>query len=246
MTDTGRQFNSVAPLRNVVAMVQLMERVMSRAPTLPGMAVFYGPSGYGKSTAATYAANTFDAYTIQAESTWTKSSLCENILLELGLEPRGRIDQMARAIYEEIAATGRPLIIDEADHIVARGLIELVRDIYEKSEATIILIGEEKLPRKLTRWERVHGRILNWVAAEPAAMADVSLLADIYCEGVTLDETLKELLLEASHHSMRRVSTNLADVRLFAQANGLTRVSRKDWGDRPFHDGQAPRPRGLK
>lgn len=246
MTDKHRQFNSVAPLRNVVAMVQLMERVMSRAPTLPGMAVFYGPSGYGKSTAATYAANTFDAYAIQAESTWTKKSLCENILMELGLEARGRIDQMVRDIYGEIAATGRPLIIDEADHIVARGLIELVRDIYEKSEATIILIGEELLPRKLTRWERVHGRILSWEAAERAALADVSLLAEIYCTDVGIDEALKQHLLTESHHSMRRVSTNLAEVRLFAQAAGLDAVTRKDWGDRPFHNGQAPKPRGLK
>lgn len=59
MTESNRQFNSVAPLRNVVAMVQLVDRVISRAPTLPGMAVFYGPSGYGKSSAATYAMNTF-------------------------------------------------------------------------------------------------------------------------------------------------------------------------------------------
>lgn len=246
MTESNRHFNSVATLRNVVAMVQLVERVRSRAPTLPGMAVFYGPSGYGKSTAATYAANTFDAYQVQAQSTWTKKSLCETILLEMGLDPRGRVDQMVREISREIAATGRPLLIDEADHIVSRGLIELVRDIYEGSEASIILVGEENLPRSLMRWERVHGRMLAWIAAEPGVMADVDQLAQIYCPGLEIEEGLKAQLLSDSHHSIRRICVNLDDIRLFARAQGLKRVSKADWGDRPFFTGQAPKPRGLK
>lgn len=99
-----------------MAMASLVQRVRDRAPTLPGMAVFYGPSGYGKTTAATYAANTFNAYQVQAQSTWAKKSLCESILIELGLKVKGRIDQMVRDISREIAATGRPLLIDETDH----------------------------------------------------------------------------------------------------------------------------------
>jgi DNA transposition AAA+ family ATPase len=240
------RFSSIATLRNVVAMVQLIERVMTRAPTLPGMACFHGPSGYGKSSAATYAANTFDAYYIQAESTWTKKSLCEAICFELGIEPRGRIDQMVREIYREIAATGRPLLIDEADHVVARGLIELVRDIYEKSEASIILIGEEDLPRKLMRWERVHGRMLAWTGAEPGSMADVNLLMDIYCAGIEIDDALKQRILSDTNNSIRRICVSLEDVHLFARRNGLTTVTAADWGQASFFTGQAPKPRGLK
>lgn len=246
MTESNRQFNSVAPLRNVVAMVQLVDRVISRAPTLPGMAVFYGPSGYGKSSAATYAMNTFGAYYIQAESTWSKKSLCEAISLEIGIEPSGRIDQMVRAIYREISATGRPLLIDEADHIVARGLIELVRDIYEKSEASIILIGEEDLPRKLMRWERVHGRMLAWVAAEPGTITDVTLLQEIYCPGVEIEEALKQRLLTESRNSIRRICVNLNEIALLARRNGTQTVTSADWGQGSFFTGEPPRPRGLK
>lgn len=246
MAGNKQDDNTIATLRNVVAMVQLVERVNSRAPTLPGMATFFGPSGYGKSSAATYAANVFNAYHIQAKSTWTKKSLCEALANELGLDRSGRIDPMMEAIARELACTGRPLLIDEADHIVERGLIELVRDIYEGSEAAIILIGEEELPRKLSRWERVHGRMLAWVGAEPGVMGDVDQLAQIYCRGVEIEPTLKEHLLAESNHSIRRICVNLDDVRLFAQARGTGRVTRADWGDRPFFTGVAPRPRGLK
>ena len=36
--------------------------------------------------------------------------------------------------------------------------------------AAIVLIGEELLPQKLQAWERFHGRILDWVAAEPGSI----------------------------------------------------------------------------
>ena len=52
-------------------------------------------------------------------------------------------------------------MIDEADYLVSRHMIEVIRDIYESSRATIILIGEEMLPQSLTRWERVHNRMLG-------------------------------------------------------------------------------------
>lgn len=246
MADGSRHYNNVAALRNVMAMVSLVQRVRDRAPTLPGMAVFYGPSGYGKTTAATYAANTFNAYCVQAQSTWTKKSLCEAILIELGLEVKGRVDQMVRSISREIAATGRPLLIDEADHLVARNLIELVRDIYEGSEATIILIGEEELPRKLMRWERVHGRMLAWIPAEPGAMSDVGQLMRIYCPGLEIEEALQARLLSDSRHSIRRICVNLDAVRLHALRLGKMRITESDWGDQPFFTGQAPNPRGFK
>lgn len=246
MADGSRHFNSVATLRNVMAMVALIQRVKDRAATLPGMAVFYGPSGYGKTTAATYAANTFNAYQVQVKSTWTKKSLCEAILTELGLEIVGRVDQMVRDISREIAATGRPLLIDEADHLVARGLIELVRDIYEGSEATIILIGEEELPRKLMRWERVHGRMLAWIPAEPGVMSDVTQLMKIYSPGLEIEPALLERILTDSRNSIRRICVNLDAVRLFALGRGLQRVTAEDWGDQHFFTGQAPNPRGFK
>ena len=47
---------SIAPLRNVAALISLVERVQDRSMGLPGMAVFYGPSGWGKTTATSCSA----------------------------------------------------------------------------------------------------------------------------------------------------------------------------------------------
>ena len=69
MTENNGHHNGIALLRNVMSMVTLVQRVVDRRPNLPGMACYFGPSGYGKSSAATYAANVFDAYQVQIQST---------------------------------------------------------------------------------------------------------------------------------------------------------------------------------
>jgi DNA transposition AAA+ family ATPase len=209
------------------------------------MATFYGPSGYGKTTAAIYAANKFRAYQVQVKSAWTAKKLCTSILQDLGFAPARTIADMVDQISEEIARSGRPLIIDEADHLVSRGMIEIVRDIYESSGAPVILIGEELLPQKLQQWERVHGRMLDWVGAQPGDIADVSHLARIYCAGVELDDELRQHLLKVSNASIRRICINLDRVREFALTKDLKRVSLRDWGKADFFSGHAPAPRRI-
>ena len=243
MTETKTLYNNVAPLQNVAALLALIKRVQDRPYGLPGMAVFYGPSGYGKSVAATYASNRFQAVTVQVKSVWTARYFCEAILGELAVKPQRTIPYMVNQIAEELARTGRPLLIDETDNLIPRKMIELVRDVYESSGATIILIGEEELPQKLTQWERVHGRMLDWVAAKPAISEDVNHLAPIYCPGVQLDQELKDYLLKVSQHSVRRISVNLRMVHEFALEKALTKVRRADWGKAGFFTGEAPTPR---
>lgn len=236
-------YNSVAPLRNVTALVALIDRVQGRSPSLPGMAVFYGPSGFGKTTAAVYAGNKFQAYTVQVKSCWTKKTLCRAIATEMGLDPARTVADMVDQIAEHLALTDRPLLIDEADHLVAHKMIEIVRDIYEGSQSPVILIGEETLPQKLRQWERVHGRILSWVVAEPGDISDVHHLARIYARGVEIDGALCDQLLAGSRRSIRRICVNLDQVAEFARTHGLDRVGIDEWGKRGFFDGQAPAPR---
>lgn len=245
MTDERKLYNTVAPLRNVGALVELIDRVQKRGHGLPGMATFYGPSGYGKTTAAVYAANRYRAYTVQVKSAWTAKKLCSAILQDLGLPAARTIADMIDDISGEIAKSGRPLIIDEADQLITRNMIEIVRDIYESSGATVILIGEELLPQKLQKWERVHGRMLDWVPAQPGDLADVKHLAKIYCAGIELDNDLQAYLLKESNASIRRICINLDRVREFALTKGMTAVTRSDWGKAGFFTGHAPAPRRI-
>lgn len=245
MAETEQAINTVAPLRNVAALAALIDRVQARAFNLPGMGAFYGPSGFVKTTAALYATNRFRAVTVQVKSSWTRKKLCEAIIHEMGLAPLRTVADMVDQISEQMALTDVPLIIDEADFLVSRKMIEIVRDIYEGSQAPVILIGEELLPQKLSAWERVHGQILDWVAAEPGDMSDLNHLAKLYAPGIEIDPALKSRLLQSSHASIRRICVNLDRVAEFAAVRGLHRVTMNDWAEagRDFFTGIAPAPR---
>lgn len=243
MADDETMYNSFAPIRSVQAFLKLLRQVRNRGQGLPGMGTFYGPSGYGKSTAAIYAANAEGACLVQMKSVWTRKKLCQAILADLGVPATNTVSGMVDQISEQLAITGVPLLIDEADHLVAKNMIEIARDIHESSFAPVILIGEELLPQKLKRWERVHGRMLRWTPAEPASENDMALLQKMCCPDVVIEDTLKALLMKQSGGSVRRICINLDLLREHAALNGLSAVRAEDWAGRAFYTGEAPTPR---
>lgn len=234
--------SQVAQIHNLSLVRTAAERLAGRTEGLPGMAALYGPAGYGKTTAALAIANENRAYFVQMRSAWGRKALLEKVLQEMGAKPHGTIPQMLDQVCEQLATSRRMLVIDEFDHCTRNdGLIELVRDIYEGSQATLLLLGEEMLPTKLKKWERFHSRILSWIPAQPVSVQDAAALAPIYCPGVHVASDMLEHLVRQSSGSVRRVSVNLAAIYESANVEGWETVTRATWGDRQIYTGEAPR-----
>lgn len=242
---SGNKDGKIAPLRNIVLLDTLIQKVRERPGHLPGLGSFTGPSGYGKSWACAYSSANASAYYVEARSTWTRKSMLHAILLQMGITPERMLSDMVLQIAEQLGLSRRPLILDEADNLVERGLIELVRDLYEESFGTIILVGEERLPQKLTKWERVHGRVLDWVQAEPANLDDARALARLYCPKVGVEDDLLGELVARTKGSVRRICVNLEHIGKHAAGAGLKQIGRDGWGDRPIHSGEPPKARRL-
>lgn len=243
MTENRSPINSVAPLANVARLQKLVLTCQNRIDGLPGMGCFYGFAGYGKTTAGVFVTNKLGACHVEAMPFGGAKMLLEMIVTELGLRPTRAVATLFSQAAEALARTNRPLIIDEADHILNDRMIETVRRLHDITLVPVILMGEEMLPQKLRRWERVHGRILEWVAAEPATLDDVKFLAPIYAPNVTISDDLKAKLLAASAGSLRLVSTNLANLAGFAAVKGLAHIDTAQWAGQRFHTGQAPEAR---
>ena len=237
---------SIAPLRNVAAFIGMVERVQERAFSLPGMATFHGPSGFGKTTAVTVAANEFQAYCVQVKDCWTPTYLAEAIMREMGLPKVRGVAAMVDMIGAQLARSDRPLIIDDAQYLLRKRMIELTRDIYESSQAPVILVGEEELPQTLTKWENIHNRMLVWEPALPCNLDDAQYLAPIYCRGVAVSDDLLETIVNSSGGSIRRVATNLSRVQEIARRRGVPEADLAFWGDRAFDTGPPPAKRNAK
>jgi DNA transposition AAA+ family ATPase len=229
------------PLQNVTLAMHAIKRAMDRPTHLDGIAVFYGPAGWGKSYGAAYAANRYNAVYVEMRESWTGSALYHAILRDLGIHPKKTRWQMAEQIGEQLALSQRPLIIDEADYAVRRNLIGAIRDIYELSRSAILLIGEELLPTKLREFERFHSRVIEWAPAQPADLSDARKLRDFYAKTPRIDEDLLTVICEVSAGSARRICVNLELAKEYAREQGVHTLTLAHWGDRPFYSGDAPR-----
>lgn len=244
MTVAIPQVNGPIALKNVAAFMTLATRLIDRSPHLPGIGVCYGPSGYGKTYASIFAQNKTRAVRVEVGESWTRSTFLRAVLFELGADPRGTVASMAEKAKAVLGENPRrPLIVDEADKIVDKGYIELVRELQEHSGAPVILIGEEKLPAKLERTERVANRVLDWMPAQPCDIEDTQHLARAFCPNVTIAPELLDEIRRQSQGRARRIVVNLAQVLEIARNRGVTTVDRKAWGLAEFHTAKPPRAR---
>lgn len=235
--------SSIAVLKNVSAMVVLMETLMARPVNvdLPGFGVVSGPTGYGKSMACTLCQNTFDAIYVQIQDHWTKSIFAKKMLEELGVgKPKGAAGDMWDHVIALVGDHRRPIIIDEADRLVDKGFIEWVRSLQDVTDVPVILVGEEMLPQKLERYERVYGRVLNWVLAEPCDLGDVAALAKVVVPKLTLAEDLLEAIRQKTGGRARLVATTLHEVAGFSRNSGLIELDLANYSG-SYLTGIAPR-----
>lgn len=238
----------LAHTRNIAQLTEALMRTQERHHLLPGISCLYGPSGSGKSTSASFVANNNSAYYVQAASTDSKKSFMQALLREMRIPGGKTIPEMVEAVSAELGKSGRPLIIDEVDHLVAGNKVELIRDIYEKSQGTILIIGEEFLPKKLEKYERFHGRMAHWVQALPADVNDAIALSAVYAPNIDIHIGVYERLIAEVRGSTRRVSINLDLMNEAALETGIEKV---DMGNLKllmpsgFVTGESPRPRSF-
>lgn len=251
LTKTNPSVNpvrTIAPLKNVSAFVSLVERLMTRPPGLPGMATFYGPPGFGKTVSATYGANRFRALYVEVGESWTRKRFLQGLMTELGRPTKGSISDLMDGVLDALMEReeGTLLIIDEFDKVIARGYLEIVREIHDKSGVPIILMGEELMPLRIEQTsERFHSRIMAHYALVPCDLEDAAFLPPIYCPGIEVAPDLLAKVVEVSRGRVRRVVTNLHRIGEEAACLGVPTIDLATWGDRGFYSGAAPARRVL-
>ncbi len=233
---------SVAPLKNVASCLALVDTLVHRAPHLPNIGVFSGFSGYGKSMAAQYCWNRTGALFVEVFDFWTRKKFCQALLAELGVaRPRGTIGDMMDEIIARLGDDpARPVIIDEADKLVDKGMIELVRDINKAAQVPVLLVGEELLPQKLEQHERVHNRVLEWVLAQPCDLADARALADFLYPRLGISDELLDLIREQTGGKARKIATTLNAAASFALTAGVGELTIANYRGRVF-TGETPK-----
>lgn len=236
--------HSFAALKNVALLSGLVAELQSMSIHEDRMGVFFGLSGWGKSRACRYARTKYRAVYVEVRDTWTRKYLLRSILIEMGVNnPTGPMAAMEDHVIQLLGQEmDRPLIIDEADKLVDRGMIELIRSIYDASKAPVVLVGEEALPAKLSRTERVARRSETRVAAQPCDLSDTKKLAAAFYPSLSIDDALLERLRAETQGNAARIIRNLKQFSEWARNAGRRDVTVAAY-EPPLITGALPVPR---
>ncbi|MEM1284922.1 MAG: AAA family ATPase [Pseudomonadota bacterium] len=235
--------SSIAPLKNVAALMTLIDRLQNRASGLEAFGVFSGYPGLGKTIAASYARNAARAIYLEVGSTWTKKDLLKKLLTELD-EPNHKgtlTDLLDRAITTLAGDPDQVILFDEADRLLDRKLIEIVRDLHDKLQIPVVLIGEERLRTKLGApdFDRVQSRVLEWVLAQPCDLADAKMLARYLVPKVEISDGLLGDIVAQTKGNARRIATTLYQVEGEAVTTGAATMDQATYQG-TIHTGEAP------
>lgn len=239
--------STVAALNNVILAATCMERLLNASSHVDKIGVLFGRAGLGKTEAGVYLMNRYNAYRIECKSVWNRKTVLVEILKRMGITPGKTMPDMLDQICAQLQVSGRPLVIDEMDHLVEKSAVEIIRDIHDGAgKHPVLLIGEENIRNKLIRWERVHSRVLDWSPVQPLDIDDAKLLADYYCRKVSVSDDLLAHIHVKSEGSARRICANLELVEEISLRMGTDRIDLATWGTQPLYTGNAPGRGGRK
>lgn len=231
----------VAPVKNVTRLSVAFQALADRDYGVPGIGLLYGFTGAGKTTAVTQLINRNNGVYVRANAVWTPSAMLSTIVNELGGVSMGKNAQMVSFIVEQLAISGRPLFVDEADYLLPNlKMLETLRDLHDMAGTPVVLIGMDGIQRRIISRQQFTRRITQWVEFKPLDDEDGRTLTDAVCE-VKVQDDLVEKLRDAAKGSVGLMTVGLSRIEAFAKSQGFSDIDAARWGKRDFFLGKAPK-----
>lgn len=184
--------------------------------------VVYGDAGLGKTHAVKeYARLNPDVILIEADLGHTARVLFEELHRKLGGDGRGTIHSMFEDCVNKLKASGRIVIVDEAEHLPYRAL-ELLRRVYDKAGVGVLLCGMPKLVGNLRgkrgEYAQLYSRVGVAGRLESLRPADTEA---IVTSVIPRANGLCKIYHEECHGNTRVLSKLIARSLRVAEINGV-------------------------
>lgn len=216
-------------VKNALRLEQAYEYLRDAEPRTPRFGLVHGFPGAGKTMAISVLSNDVGGCYVRATAAWTPRTMLRTILRRMGREDINGIQDQLDEITRLLTIGNKPLFVDEADYLFERrGLLDLLRDLHDMAGVPVVLVGMERISRKIGNRELLASRVSAEVKFDPTDIEDARKVADTLCEVAIAEDVLADLHGQ-SNGNIRRLKVGLSQVEAFGLRSGMDRVTLADW-----------------
>lgn len=214
-----KQFVKTENYSRFTAGIQAVEQ---RGAAEAGMMLVHGAPGFGKSHIVGHWAAESGAVFLRANVDWTPKYCLVELAKAMRVDPSGTAQQLFSRLLERVVETQTPLVIDEAEFTLHQNAaaLEKIRDLSDRAEVTVVLIGMERIQQSIARHRQLSSRIAQVCEFTPSTVADVAQACRQLSEVAMSPELVTEVH-RLSGGRMREVLNVIAAIERLARLNGL-------------------------
>ena len=209
--------------KNVKNLVSLMEEVKQLSDNIPKILLVYGEYGLGKSETIKWWTFKNDCVYVRANQGMTSRWLLSEIAEELGEEPFWHVQDTFNLVEQKLKQNPKPLIIDEVDYLVNNNVIEVLRDLHDRTMCPMILVGMVNIDKKLSRYPHLKDRVYKSFKFESYDKQDIKQILSELSEIPITDDGLEYLAIR--HNQFRQIVKLINKIEKFAIINDLTELN---------------------
>ena len=212
--------------KNVKKFVALMEEVKQLPANIPKIVLVFGEYGLGKSETIKWWTFKNDCIYVRANQGMSSRWLLSEVAEELGEEAFWHIQDTFNLVEHKLKQNPKPLIIDEVDYLVNNNVIEILRDLHDRTMCPMILVGMINIDKKLSRYPHLKDRIYKTFKFEPYDKQDIKQILSELSEIPIMNDGLE--YLATRHNQFRQIVKLINKIEKLAKTNELKELNEKN------------------
>lgn len=208
---------------NVKRFITMMNNLQNRAEGVPGMGLVYGEPGLGKTQTINWWAFKNNAILVRCTQLMTARWLLTEILDEMGELSGYKISDCFKLVVRNLLVNPQIIIVDEVDYLtVDSRAVETLRDIHDKTNVPIILVGMINAKSRLKKFNHLYDRLSEIVKFEKFSKADIKTIVQELSEVEMTDCAIRYIYMNLNR--FRQIVKVINKAEIIAKANGLNSI----------------------
>ena len=208
---------------NVKRFITMMNNLQNRAEGVPGMGLVYGEPGLGKTQTINWWAFKNNAILVRCTQLMSARWLLSEILEEMGELYGYKISECFKLVVRNLLVNPQIIIVDEVDYLtVDSRAVETLRDIHDKTNVPIVLVGMINAKSRLKKFNHLYDRLSEIVKFEKFSKADIKTIVQELSEVEMTDCAIRYIYTNLNR--FRQIVKVINKAEIIAKANGLNSI----------------------